>query len=267
VPLLLHMVPEAVQVRFAQHRSPLPPQGRQRPPLQTAPVPEQVSPAQHASPSAPQVGASRGPPSGVDVRVVVDVVVDVGVLVEVVVDVLVEVVVDVGVLVEVVVLVWVVVAVGVASVAGASGIAASPAGASRPPASPAGASRPPASPAGASRPPASLAGASGTPASEAGASRTTASGGPESFFGFTPELSLAQPASRSSKAQEPIAVRGISTSVRIFLMSPSVGVRAPEEYPSRQRSDGNRHFFRQPSSAASNDRASPPTAEDHNDTP
>jgi len=110
VPLLLHTRLAVPQVRFAQQVSPLPPQVRQRPLLQIAPVPVQVSPAQHASPNAPQVGAgASGTPSGrasdrasgvppssrVPVLVVVVVVVLVVVLVAVVVVVVVLVAVDV----------------------------------------------------------------------------------------------------------------------------------------------------------------------------
>jgi hypothetical protein len=154
VPLLPHTRVPVLQVRLAQQASPLLPHERQRPPLHTAPAPVQVSPAQQASPRAPQVGAgasaapsarasaapsaraSAVPPSS-------------RVLVLVAVLVAVEVVVAVIVLVAVLVLVLVWVAVVPTSPADVSR-ASPPDGTSRTAASLAGTSRVPASPAGAS---------------------------------------------------------------------------------------------------------------------
>ena len=170
------------------------PHGWQRPPLQTAPVAEQVSPAQHASPRAPQVGAgaSAVPASTVTVRVVVAVVVLVVVAVGV----------PVEVLVWVCVLVWVAVAVDDASVAGASRTTGSVTDVSRTTGSVTDVSR--------------------TTGSVIGVSRTPASSPAASFVELEP--SPAQPASSSAKAQEAIAVPpmwtrpGNGTSVRILLM-------------------------------------------------
>jgi len=90
-PVPLHTVPAVPQARFAQQVWPLPPHARHTPPLHIDELAVQVSPAQHASPSAPQLtGASAVPPSDVLVRVLVDVAVgavDVVVRVSVAVDV------------------------------------------------------------------------------------------------------------------------------------------------------------------------------------